>query len=54
MQEGKHKVRCSTRRSVTIGWRGYSDMFRDIFKEFQASLRIRRKVLPFSSAKNDL
>jgi hypothetical protein len=29
-------------------------MFNDVFKEFQASLRIRQKALPFSSAKNDL
>jgi hypothetical protein len=31
-----------------------SDIFKDISKEFQASLRIRRKALPLSSAKDDL
>jgi hypothetical protein len=29
-------------------------MFKDVSKEFQASLRIRRKALPLSSAKDDM
>jgi hypothetical protein len=32
----------------------YSDLFKDVSKEFQASLRIRLKALPFSSAKDYL
>ncbi len=53
-QEGEHKVRYSTGRRAKIGWRGCFDMFKDVSKEFQAFLRIRRKALPLSSAKDGL
>jgi hypothetical protein len=29
-------------------------MFKDVSKEFQASIRIRRRALPLSSAKDEL
>jgi hypothetical protein len=53
MQKGQHKVWCSTELKVTI-IKICSNFFKIVSEEFQASLSIRRKTMPLSSAKDDL
>ncbi len=52
-QEGEQKVRCSNGLKLTI-IKLCSDMSKVVSKEFQAPLRIRRKALPLSSAKDEM